>query len=129
MSKYARFDRRPHPKERPWTVHPIWRGIGCLMFLIIPLMSYAGAVLIVESNLLRRWIVMPPELMMTVRIPYVPLPPIPHLFANLLVGLVLMVLGFGALTILYTLIFRLSGGSFLTPLDAPPIYGARRRRR
>jgi len=38
-------------------------------------------------------------------------------------------LGFGALTILYTLVFRLSGGSFLTPVDAPPIYRARRRRR
>lgn len=98
------------------------------MFLIIPVMSYAGAVLIVQSNLLSRWIVIPPELMATVRIPYVPLPPIPHLYANLLVGLVLMVLGFGVLTILYALIFRLSGGSNLGPLDAPPIYRQRRRR-
>lgn len=129
MSKYARFDRRPLPKERPWTVHPIWRGIGCLLLVILPLMSYAGAALIVESNLLSRWVVMPPELMMTVRIPFVPLPPIPHLFANLLVGLVLMVMGFGVLTILYMIVFRLSGGSFLTPLDAPPIERPSRRRR
>ncbi len=129
MSKYARFDRRPPAKERPWTVHPIWRGIGCLMFLIIPVMSYAGAVLIVESNILSRWIVMPPELLATVRIPFLPLPPIRHLYGNLLVGLVLMVLGFGALTVLYTIIFRISGGSFLTPIDSPPIYRQRRRRR
>ncbi|MDI6814327.1 MAG: hypothetical protein QMD10_12455, partial [Desulfitobacteriaceae bacterium] len=93
MSKYARFDRRPPAKERPWTVHPIWRGIGCLMFLIIPVMSYAGAVLIVESNVLSRWIVMPPELLATVRIPFLPLPPIRHFYGNLLVGFVLMVLG------------------------------------
>lgn len=129
MSKYARFDRRPPAKERPWTIHPIWRGIGCVMFLMIPVMSYAGAVLIVESNLLSRWIVMPPELMMTVRLPFVPLPPIPHLYANLLVGAVLVMLGFGALTILYALVFRLSGGSSLGPLDAPPVYRQRRRRR
>jgi hypothetical protein len=128
MSKYARFDRRPPPKERPWTVHPIWRGIGCVMILIIPLMSYAAAVLLIEANFLSRWIVIPPELMVTVRIPYLPFSPIPHLYANLLVGLVLTVLGFGALTILYTVVFRLSGGSFRTPLDAPPVYRARRRR-
>ncbi|MCS6908493.1 MAG: hypothetical protein RML93_11525 [Anaerolineales bacterium] len=128
MSKYARFDRRPPPKGRPWKVHPIWRGIGCILFVLIPVLSYAAAALLVESNLLSRWVVMPPELMMTVRIPFLPIPPIRHFFANVLVGSLLAVLGFGALTILYTLVYRLSGGSSLGPLDAPPIYRQRRRR-
>ena len=24
----------------PWRIHPIWRGIGCLLLILVPLISY-----------------------------------------------------------------------------------------
>lgn len=24
----------------PWSVHPIWRGIGCLLLIVLPLVAY-----------------------------------------------------------------------------------------
>ncbi|MGB9641134.1 MAG: hypothetical protein ACPL4H_09495, partial [Anaerolineales bacterium] len=107
MAKYTMYGRNLPPPPRPWNIHPIWRGIGCIMMLIIPIVSYAGAALLVEANLRAGWLPLPAELMGSVYIPY--FTSIPHLFANLLVTVVLVFIGYGALMILYALIYRLVG--------------------
>ena len=49
MSKYnVRVHQKP--KERKWKVHPFWRGFGCLWMILLPIMSFAGAKLIVRSG-------------------------------------------------------------------------------
>jgi len=118
MSKYTRYGRRPPPKPRPWKIHPVWRGIGCLMFIIIPIMSYAGAVLLVEQNKTQGWMPMPYELMQTIFIPYIG--GINHLYAYLLVCMLLMFVGFSVLMIVYALLYRLIGPPTIGPMDAPP---------
>ena len=35
-SKYSRSEEGPFP----WKVHPIWRGIGCIFLVIIPIISF-----------------------------------------------------------------------------------------
>ena len=40
---------RSKAESRPWSVHPIWRGIGCLWLVLLPVMSYAGAYLLVRK--------------------------------------------------------------------------------
>jgi hypothetical protein len=81
----------------------------------------------VKANLTARWLPTPRELAQTITIPY--LGSIPYLFANLLVAAVLMLAGFGALTILYSLMYRIIGPPRYGPLDAPPErYRSRRRR-
>lgn len=32
--------RKPTRDPFPWRVHPIWRGIGCLLLLILPVVAY-----------------------------------------------------------------------------------------
>lgn len=32
----------------PWRVHPIWRGIGCLLLILIPIISYGLAEVLLE---------------------------------------------------------------------------------
>lgn len=137
MSKYTMYARNQPPKPRPWRVHPIWRGIGCVMILIIPIMSYAGGYLLVEANQQQHWLPVPAELMKTIRlgvplslqnvVPWSWSMNVRHLYATLLVMAVLMFIGFGALMILYAVIYRVTGPSFLSPLDAPPIHRERRR--
>ena len=36
-------------EEKKWDVHPIWRGIGALMVIIIPLISYTVSTIIVDA--------------------------------------------------------------------------------
>ena len=50
MTSYDKYNPRANMPSRPYRVHPIWRGIGCFMMVLIPVMSYAGAVLLVEEN-------------------------------------------------------------------------------
>jgi predicted permease len=118
MSKYMKYNRRSMIPEKPWQIHPIWRGIGCVLMLLIPVMSYAGAALLVQENLKQRWVPVPALLYQSVAIPGLPV--IPYLYANLAVAVLLSLIGFGVVMIAYALIYRLVGPPRYGPLDAPP---------
>lgn len=40
MSKYAKYDKKE--VVTPFKIHPIWRGIGFIMMLIVPIISWAA---------------------------------------------------------------------------------------
>ncbi len=118
MGKYDKYNPRSRARERPWTIHPVWRGIGCIMVILIPIMAYAGSVLLVQMNLEKRWLPAPAQLMQTVSIPY--LGSFPGLYANLLVTVLLSLVGFSVLTAIYSIVYRMFGPPQYGPLDAPP---------
>lgn len=119
MSKYDKFSQGSRMPERPWKIHPIWRGIGCLMMIVIPIMAYAGAVVLVQQNAEQRWLPMPKELTQTVAIPF--LGDVENFIAVVIVTALLMIVGFGVFTILYSMIYSAVGPPRLGPLDAPPV--------
>lgn len=127
MSKYDKFNQGSRMQERPWKIHPIWRGIGCLMMLLIPIMSYAGAVVLVQANLEQGWLPMPRELAQTVTIPFVG--DVKEFFALVIVTVLLMIIGFGVVTILYSLIYSAVGPPRLGPLDAPPVRNSPKKKK
>lgn len=111
---------RPQMKQRPWKVHPIWRGIGCLMLMLVPVLSYAGAVVLVEMNMEAGWVPSSAVFMQTVVLPVIERA-VPHLYANLMVAGLLILVGYAALMVVYTLLYGLVGPPRLGPLDAEPI--------
>jgi hypothetical protein len=113
MGKFSQYETTVRKPKAPWKIHPIWQGIGCLMMLIIPGMSYAASVLLVEANLKNNWIPFPREL-------YGP-PGYPFLYGQLGVTVILSILGFLIFVIVYSLIYRMIGPPQLGPTDAPPI--------
>jgi hypothetical protein len=119
MSKYDRFNPRASAANSSREIHPIWRGIGCLMMILVPIMAYAGAVLLVQANVSQGWVPLGTELAQTVNIPNVG--SVDYLFANLLVAGILAMLGFGLIVAIYALVYRAVGPSLLGPLDAEPI--------
>ena len=119
MTKYDKFNPRASAAQRPWEIHPIWRGIGCLMMILVPVMAYAGAVLLVQANVSQGWVPIGSELSQTVNIPNVG--SFDYLFANLLVAGILAMLGFGLMVAIYSLIYKAVGPSQLGPLDAETI--------
>ena len=125
MSKFYDQYRRPPPKERPWQIHPIWRGIGCLMVVLIPLVSFAIADFVVQQNLQQGWLFIPYEL----RGP----PAYPYLFAKLGVTVLISVGLFALYTIFYMFIYQMIGPPKYGPMDSPPLrrkssIGRRRKR-
>lgn len=99
MGRYQQYQR--DVRDEPKNVHPIWRGIGFLLLAVIAVMSYAGANLLVEANKTKGWIAVPAGIRGGVSWA-------PDLYAELIVMFFLMMIGFGAITIIYSLIYKIS---------------------
>lgn len=119
-------------------VAPIWRGIGCIMFLVIPVVSYLLAYLVVQIAVAQNW-PMPYQIM-----GYPVLPPllsksealvpivlfiesIQNLYAILLLTVLLIVAIGGLAAFIYSLVYRYVGPPRYGPLDMPPPKGRIKR--
>jgi hypothetical protein len=109
--------REPEPEHKE-KVHPVWRGIGCLLLIIIPLISFAASTILVKNGIPQQYIPLSRDLATQFNVPgfgFIPL------FYILIITGVISVLGFIMMTVVYSLVFRVSGSSRYGPLDAPPI--------
>ena len=116
MSKYDPTFAQTSRRSGPSSVHPIWRGIGCILLILVPIISFAGAKLLVQENIKQHWIDIPQEMLGSFSVPVVGR----VLFADLAVWIILIVIGFGILTVVYALFYRLLGPSRYGPLESPP---------
>lgn len=120
MGKYSRQTKMP---ERPYEIHPIWRGIGCLLIVIGPFVAFAAAHMVVDLNVANHWVAIPREMNNTVVVPtflQIPIDPIEHFYADLLVAVILLLLGFGVIMVIYAIMYS-AVGPRRSPLDAPPV--------
>jgi hypothetical protein len=130
MSKYHTYERRARPMRRN-EPHPIWRGIGCFTMLLVPAMSLALSIILVEEALkngfpipreLLGWPTMPPLLF------HVPglvkllnwIESLNNLYA-ILAGAFILTLFLGSVfALIYAFAYRVVGPPRYTALDAPP---------
>lgn len=137
MSKYSKYDHR-QVKARQWRIHPIWRGIGCFLVILVPILSYLIAAQIILSNETAHYFVVPPELakelnysLITRYLPslksFTDTLPHPQLLV-LALTVAVMVICFAVLSIIYSFLYSMVGPSRLGPLDAPPVRGSPRTR-
>ena len=118
--KYSQFERyRPKKKPRPWRVHPIWRGIGCILIILIPVFSYAVSVLFFEANAKNAWIAVPYNLAVPPQVPF--LSTINFFYAKLILTVILMIALYGLLSVFYAFLFQATRPPKYGPQDAPPI--------
>lgn len=131
MGKYQSGIRREEP--RPAGPHPIWRGIGCLLIVLIPIISFAAAD--VSIPFFQRQGLVPRELMYTPQTPdwlWIA-PPVaqtyqflfgrPGILATLTLTFIYIILIGGVLSVFYAFMYRLAAPSRYGPMDAPPIRG------
>lgn len=116
MSKYDPTYAQTSRSSSTSSVHPVWRGIGCILLILVPIISFAGAKLLVQENIKQHWIDIPQEMLGSISVPVVGR----VLFADLAVWIILIVIGFGILTVVYALFYRLLGPSRYGPLESPP---------
>jgi len=129
MGKYTRDSRTL--TERVKQPHPVWRGIGCFVFLIIPVMSYGLGVLATDYAL-RTGVAIPNQLLGN---PVVPdwLFKVPglvsllswiqgqtNLYAHLVATFIMILVVSGIFSVFYAVMYRFIGPSRYTRLDAPP---------
>jgi hypothetical protein len=130
MGKY-RTNSRVVQKPRSEGPHVIWRGIGCLMMILIPAISIASGIQTVKYGLDNGWTI-PYQLLGTPKLPdlfykssglmtiFGPLTTIKDFYAYALVSLLYMVLIGGTVSVIYSFVYQMIGPSRYGPTDAPP---------
>jgi hypothetical protein len=128
------FSAQKYQRERqqkPWKINPIWRGIGCVLLLIVPIMSWYATSLFLQSN---KKVVLPWELTRIVAIPYTRVAEIDNVilpinryfdatkfvFGQIFFTIIFSFIGFGAMAFLYALLYRVAGPPRYGPFDVPP---------
>lgn len=129
MGKYAKYQNPRGPAIEP--VHPVWRGIGCLLMLLAPVISLSGALVIVDYGLANNWPI-PYELLGRVQFPdwvwkvnvlrdiAQMINNIEHLYAIIAFFILLLALVSGIVSVIYSLFFKTFAPPRYSPMDAPP---------
>lgn len=131
MGKYtSQSTKREIPRNRG--VHPVMRGIGCLLIVIVPILAYGVSVLIVNLGVQRNWPIPPAWLGTPTFNPLLWelqglvvilnfLSRQTNLVANLVFASVITIVIGGVLSVLFGYIYKLFGPSQYGPTDSPPI--------
>ena len=129
MGKYTSYEKvAPRRSNEP---HPIWNGIGCLILLIVPVISFALSVIAVKYAI-DRGIQLPDTLVGYPVMPEV-LFSVPglvgilswiegqyNLYAYLFGAFFFMVIVGGLIGIVYAMLYRVSAPPRFSGYDAPP---------
>ena len=122
---------RKEQQEKRWKINPAWRGIGCILFLIIPVMAWVGAGMVLQSY---HNLPLVGEMNQLVAVPYTRIPqidqiifPINHYFATidfrsgqLFLTILLLFIGYGLMALLYAILYKVAGPPRYGPFDIPP---------
>jgi hypothetical protein len=127
MSKYVKYRIKPKPKKE---LNPVWRGIGCILLVVVPLMAF-GLMLLVVPALVASGKV-PWQLTGYVRFPEwayrvmiireiaLFIGSFKDLWVNIIIFWIIVLLLTTVASLLYAWIYSLVGPARYTALDAPP---------
>jgi hypothetical protein len=99
-----------HAAKKP--IHPIWRGIGFIFIILIPILSYIGALLLLEENAKRGWFGIPREFLVPLFDPF--------LGVKIGIAIVLMVILYGVYTLISFIVLSIAAPPRYGPFDVPP---------
>lgn len=131
MGRYSAVanQRGPNAPKEP---HPIWSTLGCLMIVVVGIMSIGGGIWTIQHGLEAGWPI-PPTLLQPIILPgwlYSVLPGlaslllkvvgVDYLLAYTAASIIIMVFLGGIVSVLYALLYRITGPAKYGPLDAPP---------
>lgn len=124
MGKYTSI-RKKEVTQR-YKIHPIWTGVGFLMVVIVPVMTWAASALIVEFGQQQHWSVFsafPRYLDIPAFLYSIPgtvqLSRMPNLPVTLVLFFFMLIVFSGIFSVLYAYIYRLVGPPRYGPQDMP----------
>jgi hypothetical protein len=131
MGKYTSYTKTP-PKPRNLGVHPVMRGIGCIMIVVVPILAYGVALILIDYGIQHSWPI-PPNWLRPITIPPLlfnlrGLEPVwnfllvqDNLIAKIVFTIAITIVIGGIMSIIYGYIYTIFGPPRYGPQDAPPI--------
>lgn len=130
MGKHSKRVQEAPPKKDP-SQTLAWRGIGCLLILLVPAISIGAALLTLGNPAAVAY--MPYELMGYPVFPdyffateglttiFAPIANIENLYAIIMLSVLYIIALGGIISVLYAMIYRMVNPMRYGPLDAPPL--------
>jgi hypothetical protein len=101
-------------KQKERKPHPIWRGIGCVLMILNPVMSYFGMILIMQLNAQNGWFKIPNDLYVEYKDPLI--------MVNGIVFLIILFLLFSIYALFVFIIQKVAGPARYGIYDVPPVW-------
>lgn len=133
MGKYSNsYGKKAVPPRQPRQTHEIWRGLGCLLMLLIPLISIASAYQTVDWLAGSTWKIIPRQLLGHPRLPDFiykssglvtilnPITKVDNFYAIVAASILYMVLLSGLISLVYSMVYIAVAPNRYGPTDAPP---------
>src|SRR6266508_212827 len=131
MTKYTTAASRRERPRKPRETHPIWRGIGCLLIIIITLISISAAKITIDYGLKSGWTI-PYQLLGNPRLPdyfykapaliaiFGPITRVTNFYAYLATTIIYLIVLGGLSSFGYAVAYNFIGPPRRGPLDVPP---------
>ncbi len=114
MGRYQiSYSDKEYAEKKRHEIHPIWRGVGFELIILIPVISYFAGLLLIAANQLHPYVVIPPDLIAPRGDPYL------YLKIILTVGLALII--YAVFMVVTYVIYGLFGPPRYGPTDVPPL--------
>jgi hypothetical protein len=132
MGKYTTRSVQAPKKSRNVGVHPVMRGIGCIMIVLVPILAYGTALLLIDYGIRHGWPI-PPNWLQPVNVHplllelrglagvWALLRRQDNFIAVVVFTIAITVLIGGIMSIIYGYIYTIFGPPRYGPQDAPPI--------
>lgn len=130
MGKYSSVKKKEVMRDR--APHAIWRGIGCIMFILVPVLSIAIGVETVNYGVANGWRLpyqllgypAMPDLFRLSNIVWAataPIRAIKNFYAYTVASLVIMLILGAIISVVYSYVFQIMGPARYGPTDVPPV--------
>ena len=94
-------------------IHPIWRGIGLVMLIVIPFLSYLIALELVNENNVRHWVLYPAAIIFRELWD-------PFIVVKVLITIVIVIIMYAVFTFITALFYKFFGPPRFGSTDVPP---------
>jgi hypothetical protein len=115
------FQKQERDRQARKTLNPIWRGVGCLLMVLLAVGGYALANWFYIENQVEKWVYLPPQLIWPSFATFLG----DGLLFKLIFAGLAMLFGYAIISMIYAIAFPIPPGE----LDMPPPKRPKRRRR
>jgi cytochrome bd-type quinol oxidase subunit 1 len=116
--RFAQHERERELKKRR---NPIWRGVGCVLLVLLAMTGYFVSGWFFTENARQQWIYLPPGIMTIPFAPWIPR----GVVAQLFVAMIVVLFGYAILSFVYAIMFPIRPGE----TDSRPLKRSGPRRR
>jgi hypothetical protein len=115
MNKNNMFTREKSRAAQEAEIHPIWRGVGFVLMIFLPILSYIGAMVIMDYNNTMHWFPIPSEFIANWW------PRDPYILMRLFITVILCFVIYALFSLITFFMHSLFGPKRYIPPDLPPL--------